>query len=88
MVWTNRLCEMQIVERCPFTVKFADRKALIGLILITAVALMACGGSLGGGETNAGPQIAAHSADAVPVVSPSMDDYLCSTVVLYFSFPG
>ena len=58
----------------------ADSKGLLGLILIAAVALTACGGD----ASSTGPQ----PADAMPVVSLEMDDYLGSTVVLYFSFPG
>ncbi|MCH8799409.1 MAG: hypothetical protein IH963_00715 [Chloroflexi bacterium] len=66
----------------------ANAKTLIGLMLITAAALMACGGDAGGGAANVGPQPVTRSTDAVPVVSLAMDDYLGSTVVLYFSFPG
>ena len=62
----------------------ADSKGLLGLILISAVALTACGGD----APEAGPQTVAQPADAMPVVSLEMDDYLGSTVVLYFSFPG
>ncbi len=62
----------------------ANSKGLLGLILIAAVALTACGGD----APEAGSQTVAQPADAMPVVSLEMDDYLGSTVVLYFSFPG
>ena len=62
----------------------ANSKGLLGLILIAAVALTACGG----GASSTGPQTVSQPADAMPVVSLEMDDYLGSTVVLYFSFPG
>lgn len=75
-------------ERGLSKAKLANAKTLIGLMLITAAALMACGGDAGGGAANVGPQTATRSTDAVPVVSLAMDDYLGSTVVLYFSFPG
>ncbi|MCH7735770.1 MAG: hypothetical protein IH872_00050 [Chloroflexi bacterium] len=68
--------------------KMANPRALMALVMITAVGLTACGGTSGGAATDAGPQTVARSADAIPVVSLSMDDYLGSTVVLYFSFPG
>lgn len=59
-------------------------KGLLALILIAAVALTACGGD----ASTAGSQALTQPADALPAVSLSMDDYLGSTVVLYFSFPG
>ena len=62
----------------------ANSKGLLGLILIAAVALTACGGD----ASNTSPQTVSQPADAMPVVSLEMDDYLGSTVVLYFSFPG
>ena len=57
----------------------AKPKGLLALIMIAAVALTACGGNASGPTSG---------ADAMPVVSLDMDDYLGSTVVLYFSFPG
>ncbi len=68
--------------------RLANSKGLLGLILIAAVALTACGGDASNPASGAGPQAVARSAEAMPVVSLSMDDYLGSTVVLYFSVPG
>ncbi len=73
--------------------RLANPKALMSLILITTVALMACGGDAsgpasGGAANIAGQSAVPQSADVVPMVSLSMADYLGSTVVLYFSFPG
>ena len=63
-------------------------KDLLGLILIAAVVLTACGGNASSPASDTVPQSFTQPADAIPVVSLSMDDYLGSTVVLYFSFPG
>ena len=65
----------------------------MALILVSIAVLTACGGdapgSASGGAANIGDQPAVpQSADVMPVVSLSMADYLGSTVVLYFSFPG
>ena len=73
--------------------KSASPKALIALILISTAALTACGGDASvpassGTGNNASPSAVSQSSSVVPAVSLSMDDYLGSTVVLYFSFPG
>ena len=68
--------------------KLANPKGLLALILIAAVALTACGGNASSSASGTVPQTFTQPADAIPVVSLSMDDYLGSTVVLYFSFPG
>ena len=58
-------------------------------VSVAAAVLMACGGSSPGGTANdAGPYSASQTPNAVTAVSLSMNDYLGSTVVLYFSFPG
>ena len=73
--------------------KSTNPKALMALILISIASLAACGGdasgSAPGGAANIGNlSVVPQSADVMPVVSLSMADYLGSTVVLYFSFPG
>ena len=73
--------------------RLANPKALMALIIITTVVLTACGGdasdSASGGAAKIADQPAVpQSADVMPAVSLSMEDYLGSTVVLYFSFPG
>ena len=73
--------------------KLTNPKALMVLILVSIAVLTACGGdksgSASGGAANIADQPAVpQSADVMPVVSLSMADYLGSTVVLYFSFPG
>ena len=84
MAWTSRLgVTLETVRSLP-KVNLANSKGLLGLIFIAAVALTACAGDSGAAATDIGPQ----PADALPAVSLSMDDYLGSTVVLYFSFPG
>ena len=62
----------------------ANSKGLLGLMLIAAAALTACGGD----AASTGPQTLTQSAGGISAVSLEMDDYLGSTVVLYFSFPG
>ena len=73
--------------------RVTNPKALMALILISTVVLTACGGDASGSASARAVKIAdgsavPQSADAMPVVSLTMDDYLGSTVVLYFSFPG
>ena len=68
-------------------------KALMALILVSIAVLMACGGDASGPAPGRAANIAnqsavPQSADVMLVVSLTMDDYLGSTVVLYFSFPG
>ena len=68
-------------------------KVVMALILVLTAVLMACGGDTSGSGPrgvpgSAGPSTVSQSSSAVPAVSLSMDDYLGSTVVLYFSFPG
>ena len=68
-------------------------KALMALILVSIAVLTACGGDAsgsasGGAGNNASPSAVSQSSSTVPAVSLSMADYLGSTVVLYFSFPG
>lgn len=74
-------------------VKFTNPKALLALILASAAVLTACGGDASGSKpdkaaNSASPSSVSQSANRVQAVSLSMDDYLGSTVVLYFSFPG
>lgn len=69
------------------------QKLLLALILAAAAVLMACGGDTSGPASAGAAKNAALStlpqwSSGVPAVSLSMDDYLGSTVVLYFSFPG
>ena len=71
----------------------AAPKILLALISASVAVLMACGGDATGSElgeaaNNASPSAVSQSAGPVQAVSLSMDDYLGSTVVLYFSFPG
>ncbi len=73
--------------------KLTNPKALMALILISIAVLAACGGDAsgpapGGAANNASASAVSQPSNGVPVVSLSMDDYLGSTVVLYFSFPG
>jgi len=80
-------------ERTVPAVKLTNSKALIALLLVSAAALTACGGGAsgsasGGPAKSASPAAISQSASGVQPVSLSMDDYLGSTVVLYFSFPG
>ena len=58
-------------------------KAAMALILMSIAVLTACGGDASG----PGPAVS-QTSNGVTAVSLSMDDYLGSTVVLYFSFPG
>jgi len=74
-------------------VKSANAKVLTALVVASAAVLMACGGDASGPEigaaaNSANPPAVSQSANEVLAVSLSMDDYLGSTVVLYFSFPG
>ena len=68
-------------------------KALMALILVLTAVLMACGGATSGSKPSGaagnavGPAVS-QTSNGVTAVSLSMDDYLGSTVVLYFSFPG
>ncbi len=84
MAYSSRLSVTLKIKRSLPNMNVARSKGLLGLMLIAAVALIACGGN----ATGAGPQTIAQPSDALPAVSLSMDDYLGSTVVLYFSFPG
>ncbi len=68
-------------------------KLLITLMLASAAVLTACGGDapgpeLGRAANSASPSAVSQSDSGVQAVSLAMDDYLGSTVVLYFSFPG
>ena len=63
--------------------------SILGLIAV----LMACGGDTSGAgpgraAENASPPAVSQTSNDVTAVSLAMDDYLGSTVVLYFSFPG
>jgi len=74
-------------------VKLTSPKALIALIFASAAVLTACGGGAsapasGGPVNSASPSAVSQSAAGVQPVSLSLDDYLGSTVVLHFSFPG
>ena len=79
-------------KRTTPALKLGNPKALTFLmlfILVSAAALAACGGNESGGAANdVGSLAVVQTANAVEPVSLSMDDYLGSTVVLYFSFPG
>ena len=68
-------------------------KAVMASILALIAVLVACGGDIsgagpGGASGNASPPAVSQTSNDVAAVSLSMDDYLGSTVILYFSFPG
>lgn len=68
-------------------------KVVMALILVLIAVLVACGGNTsgpgpGGAGSNASLPAVSQTLNGVTPVSLSMDDYLGSTVVLYFSFPG
>ena len=67
-------------------------KVVMASILVLIAVLVACGGDIsgagpGGAAGNASPPADSQTSNDVTAVSLSMDDYLGSTVVLYFSFP-
>ena len=69
--------------------KLTNSMALIALLSASAAVLTACGGDVSGGAVkSSNPSAVSQSSSMVQPVSLSMDDYLGSTVVLYFSFPG